>query len=109
MTLPAATGGDGALTYALTPKLPNGLSFDRTTREVSGTPTMAMGAAEYTLTATGRGRGRGNVEFEIEVTDPITLSIADAQAIEGEPVEFGITLSKPVPEAGTVSVGLADN
>ena len=104
LTLPAATGGDGALTYALTPKLPNGLGFDRTTRELSGTPTMALVATEYSLTATDEDGDKATLSFEIEVTDPITLSIADAQAIEGEPVEFGITLSKPVPEAGTVLV-----
>ena len=104
LTLPAATGGDGALTYALTPEPPKGLSFDAATRELSGTPTMAMGATEYTLTATDEDGDAASLSFEIEVTDPITLSIADAQAIEGEPVEFGITLSKPVPAAGTVSV-----
>ena len=71
---------------------------------MSGTPTKVMGATEYTLTATDEDGDAATLSFEIEVTDPITLSIADAQAIEGEPVEFGITLSKPVPAAGTVSV-----
>ncbi len=30
-TLPAATGGDGALSYALTPTLPAGLALDAVT------------------------------------------------------------------------------
>ena len=37
--LPAASGGDGTLTYALSPALPSGLSFDAATRTLSGTPT----------------------------------------------------------------------
>ena len=40
LTLPAAYGGDGALTYTLAPAVP-GLSFDAATRRLSGTPTQA--------------------------------------------------------------------
>ena len=35
--LPAATGGNGAFTYYLTPAVP-GLSFDQATRQITGTP-----------------------------------------------------------------------
>ena len=104
LTLPAATGGDGALSYALTPALPSGLSFDGATREVSGTPMKALGATEYSLTATDEDGDKATLSFEIEVAGPIALSIADAQAVEGEPVEFGITLSRPVPAAGAMLV-----
>ena len=54
VTLPAATGGDGALLYALTPALPPGLAFDETSRTLSGTPTEAFAATEYRWTATDR-------------------------------------------------------
>ena len=37
-TLPAASGGDGALTYTISPPLPAGLAFDPVTRRLSGTP-----------------------------------------------------------------------
>ncbi len=37
VTLPAATGGNGTLTYSLTPSLPTGLSFEPATRVISGT------------------------------------------------------------------------
>ena len=40
LRLPAATGGDGALNYALAPAVP-GLRFDATTRRLSGRPTQA--------------------------------------------------------------------
>ena len=40
LTLPAAGGGEGELTYSLSPEVP-GLSFDPETRRLSGTPTEA--------------------------------------------------------------------
>ncbi len=48
LTLPAASGGDGMLTYSLTPNVP-GLSFEPVTRQLSGTPGMA---ASYNMTYT---------------------------------------------------------
>ena len=50
-TLPAATGGNGAISYALTPALPAGVTLDATTRQVSGTPTAAAAEATYTWRA----------------------------------------------------------
>ena len=36
--LPAASGGDGELTYSLSPRLPPGLQFSASTRQITGTP-----------------------------------------------------------------------
>ena len=52
ITLPAATGGDGALTYALTPNLPAGLTFNAAMRTISGTPTVASSRQIYTYSVT---------------------------------------------------------
>ena len=52
LVLPAATGGAGALTYALTPALPAGLVFDPAARTVSGTPSAPSPSATYTYAAT---------------------------------------------------------
>ena len=55
-TLPAATGGDGTLTYTLTPGLPGGLTYTAATSGnggvIAGKPTTATSANTYTLTAT---------------------------------------------------------
>ena len=51
-TLPEASGGDGALTYAISPALPAGLAFDAATRVLSGTPTASQAATVFTYTAT---------------------------------------------------------
>ena len=50
LTLPVATGGNGAITYALTPAIP-GLTLDAATGILTGTPTAAAMATMYTYTA----------------------------------------------------------
>ncbi len=52
LVLPEATGGDGALSYTLTPALPAGLTFDATARAISGTPTAVATEAAYAYTVT---------------------------------------------------------
>ena len=54
LTLPAASGGDGALTYALTPNVP-GLDFDTATRRLTGAPTET---GTYNMTLCGHRCGR---------------------------------------------------
>ena len=51
LTLPAATGGNGVLTYALSPAPPDGLAFDAASRTLTGTPTTPSEATPYTYTA----------------------------------------------------------
>ena len=96
LELPAATGGDGPLAYALSPALPEGLGFDEATRTVSGTPSVAMAETEYTLTATDADGDEAALRFTVEVWTPITLTMADAEAMEGEEVAFVLELS-PAP------------
>ena len=66
LTLPAATGGDGPLTYSLAPGVP-GLSFNATERRLSGTPTTA-GAYEMTYTARDVDGDTDTLTFTITVT-----------------------------------------
>ena len=51
LVLPEGTGGRAPLTYSLSPALPAGLTFDATTRTISGTP-QAASEAVYTYTVT---------------------------------------------------------
>ena len=59
VSLPASATGNAPLTYSLSPALPAGLSFDASTRTLSGTPTTSATEKTYTYTATGRQWGRG--------------------------------------------------
>ena len=50
LTLPEASGGNGTLSYSLTPSVP-GLTFNATTRQLTGTPSTAgTYATRYTVT-----------------------------------------------------------
>ena len=73
LTLPVATGGNGAITYALIP--PAGLSFDPATRVLSGTPTAFVTDTMFTYTATDADADMSNSDramltFTITVTRP---------------------------------------
>ena len=70
LTLPEATGGNGALTYALL--APPGLNFDLSTRVLSGTPTTA--ATELTYSYFARDADNDGVVLLIM----ITVNAADA-------------------------------
>ena len=73
LTLPVATGGTPPYTYTLTP-LPEGLSFDTTTRELSGTPTTAE-TTTATYTATDAANMSASLTFTIEVTAGVILDV----------------------------------
>ena len=65
LTLPEAGGGDGALTYALSPSVP-GLSFNATSRQLTGTPSMP-GTYDMTYTATDEDGDSNTLGFTITV------------------------------------------
>ena len=67
LVLPAATGGKPPYDYALTPGLPQGLTFDPSTRIVSGTPTSITGRTSYVYSATDAAANTANIRFSIEI------------------------------------------
>jgi len=90
-TLPLATGGDGTLTYSLTPALPSGLSFTAATREISGTPTNATPRTDYTYTVTDDDGDTDQITFGITVeTDSVpdfgSETITDKEYVNGTAV-----------------------
>ena len=68
VTLPEASGGVGTFTYSMEDTLPAGLSFNATTRVLSGTPTTATAQASYTYRATDSEDVHADLEFNITVT-----------------------------------------
>ena len=70
LTLPRATGRNAPLTYSLTPSLPPGLSFNRNTRRISGTPSTVTSRRTYTYTVTDNNGETAELRFTIRVTNP---------------------------------------
>ena len=74
-TLPAATGGNGVLTYSLAPEIP-GLKFDAEARELSGTP---RAADDYVMTYRVQDADDNTADSD---TDVLTFAI-EVEAPEG--------------------------
>ena len=72
LRLPEADGGSEPLSYTLSPPPPIGLTFDPSTRTLSGTPTAAQDASAYTYTVMDEDGATAEQTFSITVT-PETL------------------------------------
>ncbi len=70
LPLPTATGGNGLLTYSLSPAVPTGLIFDSTARTLSGTPTAVFDKATFTYTVSDADGDATTLTFDIEVISP---------------------------------------
>ena len=108
LILPAATGGDGTLNYAVAPALPNGLHFNSEIRMISGKPAEQMSRTEYTLTATDEDGDDTTLAFTIEIGMAATVAVADATALEGQDLSFLITLSDALPVPISVAYATTD-
>ena len=68
--LPAATGGQGALQYSITPALPQGLTFDSHTRVLTGTASAVQASKTYTYTVAD-----SDANTQASDTDSFTFTI----------------------------------
>ncbi|MYD94982.1 MAG: hypothetical protein F4Y02_15100, partial [Chloroflexi bacterium] len=126
LELPAATDGNGALTYALacasgatgctgTPALPPGLTFDAATRTLSGTPT-ATGTTSLTYTVTDSDANTADTDadsltFDITVEDDAAPSFGTETVDDQTAVAQFAIADLQLPEAtdgnGTLTYALA--
>ena len=111
--VPAATDGDGGVTYAIEGSLPAGLSFAAATRTISGTPTAAQGATNYTLAATDGDGDRATLRFSIEIEE-IAVSISSPSVAEGATgatatLKYAVTLNRAPGRQVTVAYAAASN
>ena len=67
LTLPKAEKGPQPYSYTLTPALPAGLTFDVSTRTLSGTPTVLQAAKEYTYSVVDGAGSTASIKFSVEV------------------------------------------
>ncbi len=68
--IPTNTGGP-ALSWAISPALPAGLTFDTTSGHISGTPTTLSPSATYAVTATNTGGTSNPVSLSFAVVDVV--------------------------------------
>ena len=76
MTLPAATGGNGTLSYAIRPALPAGLSFTASTHVLSGAPTETLARTTDTYTVSD---GDANTAASDEATLTFTITVSEEE------------------------------
>ena len=89
-TLPVATGGNGTLTYTLSPDLPAGLSFNARTRTLSGTPTSTHNAATYTYRVTDADSNTSATDADsLKFTIAVSYGCAGSTAVGGPEVTSG--------------------
>ena len=93
VTLPKATGGNGAIAYSLTsvPSGLAGLSFDASSRRLSGTPD-AAGDYAFTYTAHDADTNRADLDaavltFSVTVEESVTALVR--QSVRRTPVGGG--------------------
>ena len=102
LTLPAARSGDGPLTYSLSPEVP-GLSFDATTRRLTGTPS-SVGTFDMTYRVRDTDDDTDSLNFTITVTDLDTTPdlVADSASVSDSSPNTGasFTLSATVRNRG---------
>ena len=73
-TLPEAIGGSGTYTYSLTGTLPTGLTFDETTRTITGSVAGSFASMQFTYSVND-GADTVSLTFNIAViADPIVFS-----------------------------------
>ncbi len=74
-----STEGGPVSKYSISPALPNGLTIDTATGIISGTPTKASAAADYTVTASNKGGGTTSL-LNISVVCTTTTSTQSVSA-----------------------------
>ncbi len=98
LTLPASTGGVGTdRTYSFSPALPDGLSYDADSREITGTPTQATTPRTHTISVTDEEDNTASQTLTIEVTQTTVPRVSNQIMPAGQAIE---TLTLPEATGG---------
>ena len=107
MTLPEATGGNGTITYSLSPALPTGVTFSAGNRRISGTPTGRFASESFTYTATDA----DGTTVELTFTIVVTATVLTFATIPNQAWVVGTAVSLTLPTAtggvGTLTYSLS--
>ncbi|MEK0412630.1 MAG: hypothetical protein RL070_118 [Bacteroidota bacterium] len=95
--------GVAATSYAITPALPTGLTFNTTNGSISGTPSVNSTSRTYTVTATAASGCVGTTTFTLDVFSAVAPS-ALSYAPASQTVRQGAAITNMVPTASGGSV-----
>ena len=103
--LPAATGGEGAVSYEISPGLAGGLRFDPNALTISGVPTSALGPTRFTFSAIDESGNRASLTFFMTIADSTSPSQSSPREAEPTPADSSQTpqpaTSSTLTNAGT--------
>ena len=105
--LPAAVGGVGPPTYSLSPDPPEGITFDHTTRMLSGTPSAASASRAYTYAAVDTVGSIAEQSFQIAVHGAYSLPTVEDQLYEAGQLIPDLELPAAVGGAAPYSYDLS--
>ena len=100
LTLPEATGGEGTITYSLSPTLPDGVTFTASTRVLAGTPTGRFTSATFTYTAEDADGTTVDLTFTIVVTATAITFSPTSFANQSWTVGTAVALTLPAGAGG---------
>lgn len=98
--LPTATGGDGTITYTLSPSVGNGLSFNVSNHAIAGSADAAAKKVSYTLTAMDSDGDTATTKVDVSVFDLSLLVTSETHATD---TDFGAS-KWSVLQYGTVKI-----
>ena len=101
--LTPTTSGGPVASWSISPALPAGLSFNTTTGEINGTPTVVSPSTTYTITATNAG-GSASATLTLEVNDvaPVMTYTPDDLQMTNNTVSSDLPLAPTVSGSGAV-------
>ena len=95
--------------FSVSPDLPGGLALDPTTGAITGIPSAATIAADYTITASFDGSPDSSVDLSIEVINPFVETYSLNPALYQRGADIGVNspvLSGAAPDSFAVSPAL---
>jgi hypothetical protein len=101
-----ATGGTTPYTWAISPSLSSGLTFNTSTGFISGTPTVTLNTSSYTITVTDSASSSISKSFSLEIettssVQPLTLNVPISPL--AYPAYFVLSPYQPVVPSGGIS------
>lgn len=114
---PVTASGGNAPTFAISPSLPAGLSFNAANGEITGTPTVTSTAKTYTVTATDQSSPAqtSSTTFQLQVSalsppNSALSYIYSGTPIAGQLVKGQLVLTNPNPAGLTgISVSISNS